>query len=31
MYKRAGFVKKLEKATNSWREGLIELEFEMEL
>ena len=31
MYKRIGFVKKLEKANNSWREGLTELEFEMKL
>lgn len=31
MYTRAGFVKKLEKANNSWREDLTELEFEMRL
>lgn len=31
MYKKIGFVKKLEKPNNSWREGLTELEFEMEL
>lgn len=31
MYKRIGFVKKLEKPNNSWREGLTELEFEMKL
>lgn len=31
MYKKAGFVKTLEKDNNSWREGLTELEFEMNL
>ncbi|EKQ56067.1 MULTISPECIES: helix-turn-helix domain-containing GNAT family N-acetyltransferase [unclassified Clostridium] len=31
MYKKAGFAKKSEKVNNSWREGLIELEFEMQL
>lgn len=31
MYTRAGFVKKLEKINNSWRENLTELEFEMKL
>lgn len=31
MYTRAGFIKKLEKANNSWREDLTELEFEMKL
>lgn len=31
MYTRAGFIKKLEKENNSWREDLIELEFEMKL
>lgn len=31
MYKRIGFIKKLEKSNNSWREGLTELEFEMKL
>lgn len=31
MYKKIGFVKKLEKLNNSWRAGLIELEFEMKL
>lgn len=31
MYKKIGFVKKLEKPNNSWRDGLIELEFEMKL
>lgn len=31
MYTRAGFVKKLEKANNSWREDLTEFEFEMKL
>jgi hypothetical protein len=29
MYIRAGFIKKLEKVNNSWRDGLTELEFEM--
>lgn len=31
MYKKIGFVKKLEKPNNSWREDLTELEFEMKL
>lgn len=31
MYTRAGFIKKLEKENNSWREDLTELEFEMKL
>jgi len=31
MYKKIGFIKKLEKPNNSWREGLTELEFEMKL
>ena len=31
MYTGAGFVKKLEKANNSWLEDLTEIEFEMKL
>lgn len=31
MYMRAGFVKKLEKSNNSWREDLTEIELEMKL
>jgi DNA-binding MarR family transcriptional regulator/GNAT superfamily N-acetyltransferase len=31
MYKKIGFVKKLEKPNNSWREDLTEFEFEMKL
>ncbi len=31
LYQKAGFVKVSEKPNNSWREGLMELEFSMDL